>query len=201
MIEYIKGILIAKSLTEIVVETGGLGYNIRITLPAYDSLPDLNEDVKIITHLHVRENPFSLILYGFSDEKERECFRLIISVSGVGPKTAVSILSAIGYRELTKFITSGNFQPLTSISGVGRKTAERLMVELKDKLLKPELELITKTISSNGEPDKLSEIAGALLSLGYNRIEAEKMIRKVSSSAFWKDLSVEDIIKEILRGR
>jgi holliday junction DNA helicase RuvA len=201
MIEYIKGILISKSLTEIIVETGGLGYNIRITLPAYDSLPDINEEVKIITHLHIKENPFSLILYGFSDEKERECFRLIISVSGVGPKTAISILSAIGYRELTKFIASGDFQHLTSISGVGKKTAERLMVELKDKLLKPELALITKTISSNGEPDKLSEIAGALLSLGYNRIEAEKMIRKVSSSVSWKELSVEDIIKEILRGK
>ena len=201
MIEYIKGILISKSFTDIIVETGGTGYNIRITLPAYDSLPDINEEIKIVTHLHIKENPFSLILYGFSDEKERECFRLIISVSGVGPKTAVSILSAIGYRELTKFIASGDFQPLTSISGVGRKTAERLMVELKDKLLKPELALITKAVSSNGEPDKLSEIAGALLSLGYNRTEAEKMIRRISSSASWKELSVEDIIREILRGR
>lgn len=83
MIEYIKGILISKTLTEIIVETGNIGYNIRITLPAYDSLPDINEEVKIITHLHIKENPFSLIVYGFSDEKERDCFRLIISVSGL----------------------------------------------------------------------------------------------------------------------
>ena len=72
MIEYIKGILISKSFTDIIVETGGMGYNIRITLPAYDSLPDINEEIKIVTHLHIKENPFSLILYGFSDEKERE---------------------------------------------------------------------------------------------------------------------------------
>jgi holliday junction DNA helicase RuvA len=201
LIEYIKGILISKSLTDIIVETGGIGYSVRITLPAYDSLPDMNEEVKIVTHLHIKENPFSLILYGFSDEKERECFRLIISVSGVGPKTAMSILSAIGYRELTKFISSGNAEPLTSISGVGRKTAERLRVELKDKLLKPELSLISKSISLDGESGKVSEIAGALLSLGYKRIEAEKMIKKVSVSASWKELSVGDIIKEILRGR
>jgi Holliday junction DNA helicase RuvA len=201
MIDYIKGILISKSLTDIIVETGGIGYNVRITLPAYDSLPDINEDVKIVTHLYIKENPFSLILYGFSDEKERDCFRLIISVSGVGPKTGISILSAIGYRELTKFIASGDFQPLTTISGVGRKTAERLMVELKDKLLKPELAAISKTISSDGEPGKLSEIITALLSLGYNRVEAEKMIKKVSTTSTWKELSVEVIIKEILRGK
>ena len=201
MIEYIKGILVTKTLTEIIVETGNIGYNIRITLPAYDSLPDINEEVKIITHLYIKENPFSLIVYGFSDEKERDCFRLIISVSGVGPKTAISILSAIGYKELTKFIASGDFQPLTTISGVGRKTAERLMVELKDKLLKPELSAISKTISSDGEPGKLSEIIAALLSLGYNRIEAEKMIKRVSTTSTWKELSVEEIIKEILRGK
>jgi Holliday junction DNA helicase RuvA len=201
MIDYIKGILISKSLTDIIVETGGIGYNIRITLPAYDSLPDINEEVKIVTHLHIKENPFSLILYGFTDEKERDCFQLIISVSGVGPRTAIRILSAIGYRELTKFIVSGDFQPLTTISGVGRKTAERLMVELKDKLLKPELAAISKTISSDGEPGKLSEIIAALLSLGYNRIESEKMIKKVSTTSTWKELSVEDIIKEILRGK
>ena len=201
MIDYIRGILVSKSFTNITVESNGIGYNIRITLPAYDTLPNVNSEIKIITHLQIRENPMSLSLYGFSDERERECFRLIIGVSGVGPKTALSILSAIDYRELTELIIRGDSQPLTSISGVGRKTAERLVLELKDKFLKPELDSIKRTLSSNGEPGKLSEIIAALTSLGYNRVEAEKMLRKVSSTPSWSDLTVEQIIKEILRGK
>jgi Holliday junction DNA helicase RuvA len=201
MLDYIKGKLISKSLTSATVESNGMGFLIKITLPAYDALPQTGEEVTIPTHLHVKENPMTLILYGFADEKERECFRNIISVSGVGPKTAVSMLSAIDYNRLNALIAKGDSQPLTGISGVGKKTAERIVVELRDRMLKPEMEIVSRGISKDGEPGKLSEIISALLSLGYSRNEAENMIKKVTTSPAWKERNVEEIIKEILRGK
>jgi len=212
LLDYIKGRLVSKSLTSAVVESGGIGFSINITLSAYHTLPETGQEVRIPAHLHIKENPMSLILYGFSDEKERECFRNIISVSRVGPKTAVSMLSAIDYKRLTSLIAKGDSQPLSSVSGVGKKTAERIVVELKDRMLKPEMESVSSGISKDGEPGKLSEIASALLSLGYTRTEAESMIKKVTAfpdwkdkkvTAFpdWKDRSVEEIIKQILSGK
>ncbi len=203
MIEYIKGILVSKKPTSIVVESSGIGYNIHITLPAFESLPSEKEEARIITHLHIKDNPFSIILYGFSDENERECFRQIISVSGIGPKTAMSILSAIHYNELTELISKGNYLPLTSVSGVGRKTAERLALELKDKLFKSETEYVYSSVKTgkSGELGKMSEIISALISLGYNRIEADKMVKSIASNNGFMEMSVEDVIREILRGK
>lgn len=203
MIEYIKGKLISKKPTSIVIESNGLGYSIHITLSAFEILPAAGTEAKIITHLQIKENPFSIVLYGFSDETERECFRQIISVSGIGPKTALSILSAINYRELIELISKGNYLPLTSISGVGKKTAERLALELKDKLAKTEVEVSASSVNAGkfGELNKMSEIISALISLGYNRLEAEKMVRTVSTGNGFMEMSAEDIIKEILRGK
>lgn len=200
LLDYIKGKLISKSLTSATVESNGIGFLINITLPAYDALPGVGSDVRISTYLHIKENPTALILYGFADEKERECFRNIISVSGVGPKTAISMLSAIDYNRLTALIAKGDSQPLTTISGVGKKTAERIVVELRDRILKPEIEIVSPGISKDDQPGKLSEIISALLSLGYSRNEAENMIKKAATSPAWKERNVEEIIKEILRG-
>src|SRR5437773_5621571 len=160
MIEYIKGKLISKKPTSVVIESNGLGYKVNITLTAFEILPAAGNDAKIITHFHIKENPFAIVLYGFSDETERECFRQIISVSGIGPKTALSILSAINYRELIELISKGNYLPLTSISGVGKKTAERLALELKDKLFKTETEIPVSAVNTGkfGELNKMSEI-------------------------------------------
>jgi Holliday junction DNA helicase RuvA len=202
MIEFIQGTLRSKKPTSVVIETGGIAFNVNITIPAYELLPALNADAKIITHLHVKENPFSFVLYGFSDEYEREMFRYIISVSGIGPRTAMSILSAMGYKELANLITSGNFLPLTSISGVGRKTAERLVLELKDKIAKGEAVFIPSQFNKDtfGELSKISSIISALVNLGYNRLEADKLVKKISVSKNIMEMQVEDVIKEILRG-
>jgi holliday junction DNA helicase RuvA len=203
MIEYVKGILTVKKSTSIVVESGGIGYGINITLPAFESIGATGSEVKIITHLHIKDNPFSVVLYGFSDERERECFRQIISVSGIGPKTALSILSAINYNELIELISKGNYLPLTSISGVGKKTAERLALELKDKLVKSDSEISISRVNGSkfGELNKAGEIISALMTLGYNRIEADKMVRSVSGTNGFMEMSAEEIIKEILRGK
>jgi holliday junction DNA helicase RuvA len=202
MIEYIKGRLINKKPTSTVIESGGIGYFIQITLSAYEKLPKLNEEAKIVVHFHVKENPMSVVLYGFVDEGEREVFRQIISVSGIGPKTGMSILSAISYKELSELIAKGNYIPLTKISGVGKKTAERLGVELKDKLSKTEFGLdVTKmNIDTSTDIGKMSGIISALINLGYNRAEADKMVRKFALMPDFMQMPVEDVIKEILRG-
>ena len=202
MIEYIQGRLVNKKPTGIVIDANGIGYNISITLTAYEKLPSVDELVKITTHFYVKESPMSLVLYGFVDEGEREVFRQIISVSGIGPKTAMSMLSAINYRELTELIAKGNYMPLTKITGVGKKTAERLAVELKDKLSKTEagLDVSKFTIDTSTDIGKISGIISALINLGYNRLEADKMVKKAASNSNFMEMPVEEIIKEILRG-
>ncbi|RPI12353.1 MAG: Holliday junction branch migration protein RuvA [Ignavibacteriae bacterium] len=202
MIEYIKGKLVNKKPTSIVIESGGIGYTINITLTTYDILPDAGAEAMVSTHLYIKENPFGVVLYGFSDENEREIFRHIISVSGIGPKTAISMLSAINYRQITEMISSGNYLPLTAISGVGKKTAERLALELKDKLARTEFEPSGVQVkgSTFSELTRISGIISALVNLGYNRLEADKMIRKISSSVNMKEMTDEEIIKEVLRG-
>ncbi len=202
MIEFIKGKIVNKKPTSVIIESGGMGYLINITLSAYEKLPPLDSEAKIVTHFHVKENPMGVVLYGFVDEGEREVFRQIISVSGVGPKTAMGILSAISYRELTELISKGNYMPLTRISGVGKKTAERLAVELKDKLAKTEsgFDVSKLGIDTSTDIGKMSGIISALINLGYNRIEADKMVRKIASRQDFMQMPVEEIIKEILRG-
>jgi Holliday junction DNA helicase RuvA len=202
MIEYIKGKLVNKKPTSTVIETGGIGFFVQITLSVYEKLPQLNEETKIIVHFYAKENPMSFVLYGFADEGEREVFRQIISVSGIGPKTAMSILSAISYRELTELIAKGNYIPLTKISGVGKKTAERLAVELKDKLAKTEagFDASMLSIDTSTNIGKISGIISALINLGYNRFEADKMVKKFAMMPDFMQMPVEEIIKEILRG-
>ena len=203
MIDYIKGKLVSKKTAGLIVESGGIGYSINCTLGTIENTGSVGEEVKISVHLNIKDNPFSVTLYGFRDENERECFRQIISVSGIGPKTGLSILSAISYNELIDMISKGNYHPLTSISGVGKKTAERLAVELKDKLGKIESETpgINLNAGKLGELGKASEVIGALMALGYNRLEADKMVRAISSRSDFMDMPTESAVREILRGK
>jgi Holliday junction DNA helicase RuvA len=203
MIDYIKGKLVSKKPSSLVIEAGGIGYSISATLNAVENIGKIGEEVKISVHLHIKDNPFNVLLYGFSDDGERECFKHIISVSGIGPKTALSILSAIKYGELIDMISKGNYLPLTSISGVGKKTAERLAVELKDKLGKIENDSVFTGINTGklGELGKASEVISALMALGYNKLEADKMVKAVSTKSNFMELPAEELIREILRGK
>lgn len=203
MIDYIKGKLVSKKTAGMVIEAGGIGYSINATLGTIENTGETGSETMIPVHLHIKDNPFSVMLYGFRDENERECFRQIISVSGIGPKTALSILSAINYNELIEMIAKGNYHPLTTISGVGKKTAERLAVELKDKIGKIESDVTSSSVNTGkfGELGKASEVIQALMALGYNRIEADKMVKTISSRSDFMDMPVETIVREILRGK
>ncbi|MDI6802361.1 MAG: Holliday junction branch migration protein RuvA [Bacteroidota bacterium] len=194
MLSYLTGKLTYKTPTEIVIDVNGVGYSLNISLTTYEQLSSANDQVKVFTYLHVRED--ALLLFGFSSESEREMFKLLISVSGIGPKIAQGMLSGMTADELKSAIQTGDIAALTSLQGVGRKTAERLLLELRDKIGKAEIELPSFPATSPQIKTR-NDALNALISLGYNRNTAENAIREVLKEN--KDLSVEELIRQALR--
>lgn len=196
MISHLRGKITRISPTEMVIEAGGVGYQVNIPLSTYEKFnkPGTGE-ITVLTYLQVRED--AMTLYGFGTEAERDLFKQLISVSGVGPKIAQGILSGIGANQLREAITSENVSMMTSISGVGRKTAERIILELKNKLGKMEFEGDPSPPSSH-QLKARSEAVIALMSLGFNRQSAEQAVNSVMSDQTNKDLSVEELIKTAL---
>ena len=192
-----RGTLSYKSPTEIIVDVQGVGYGISIPLSTYERLGSVQSTVTVLTYLHVRED--ALQLYGFATEEERGIFRLLISVSGIGPKMAQGILSGIGVADLRNHIMHGNLNALTAIPGVGKKLGERLIVELRDKFSKRE----TTPPVGEGTMDPQSQIRSeallALMSLGYTRPAAERAVRTALQDADGTQLTLEALIKSSLK--
>lgn len=196
MISQLRGIPVQKSPTEIVLDVNGVGYHVNIPISTYEKLEQVKGEVTILTYLHVRED--AMILFGFVTEAERELFKMLISVSGIGPKIAQGILSGISTNDLREAIQIGNIDSLTSISGVGKKTAERIVLELRSKLGKIEFTEPTQPASGSKQLKNRSEAIIALMSLGYNRTSAEQALRKVLIETQNNDLSVEEMVKKAL---
>lgn len=196
MYNYIEGKLVIKNPTNIVIDVNGIGYQLNVSLHTFEKLPEIQNRVKIFTILIPRED--SLQLYGFYDEDEKMMFEQLLSISGIGPKVAQSILSGISPSELREYIIQGNATALTHIPGIGKKTAERMIVELKDKLAKITSEV--PALSKSSEDIRLQAYQ-ALVTLGYQKQLAEKAIR-VALNELSKDseeLSLENLIKKALR--
>lgn len=198
MISHLRGTLQRKSPTEIVIDVDGVGYLVNISVATYEKLGDLKSQITVLTYLHVRED--AMQLYGFLTEAERQLFRLLISVSGIGPKMAQSILSGLTIEELREAIVTANVLLLTSISGVGRKTAERIVLELRSKVGGDDTE---PDIPSSGTPSSnqlkaRSEALVALMSLGHSRQSAEDALRAALKNPASKSLTVEELIKQAL---
>jgi Holliday junction DNA helicase RuvA len=194
MISQLRGKLISKLPTEIVVECAGVGYNAFVSLTTSDNLPEPGENVLVYTLLIPRED--SLNLYAFWNELEREAFKLLISISGIGPKMSLGILSSVSIEALQEYIITGNLVALSKLPGVGKKTAERLIVELKDKILK--LGTTIQTIPSEINFIK-QEAISALVTLGYSFVVAEKAVRYVLSEENIASISAEKLIKQALK--
>ena len=182
MIGSIKGKIIHKTEKYLIVETGGIGYKINISPDTLSRLKK-DSDISFWTHLHVRED--ALDLYGFLEYGELEFFEMLINVSGIGPKGALTILGIASIETLKKAIGTGDISYLTKISGIGKKTAEKIIIELRDKVGKE-----NKDISLQGELDALE----ALKSLGYSQIEAREALKEVSP-----DLDTNSKIREALK--
>lgn len=174
MIAYIKGEINFKSPTYIVVETGGVGYHIHISLHTYGQIEKL-ESVKILTHLHIKED--SHTLYGFADAVERNLFRHLIAVSGIGPATAQVLLSAMNPDELRAAIIAEDLNAFKHAKGIGPKTAKRIILDLKDKMLKDGSEPASTLLTQDNTIRE--EALSGLVALGFNRIAVQKALNKI----------------------
>lgn len=193
MIAFLSGKLAAKSPTWAVVETAGVGFHVFIPVSSFNALGPPGSDVRLLTHLHVRED--ALQLYGFATEAERRLFLLLISVSGVGPKLAQGILSGISVDEFEAAVRSQDAASLVKVPGVGRKTADRLVLELRDKI--GEAHEAGPDASAGMTPSIEDEAVMALVSLGYKRIQAQEAVRKVLKTD--PSAPLEETLKRSLR--
>ena len=192
MIVTIRGQLIQKMPTEIIIEAGGLGYALSISTNTYDQLPKPGEEVSLLTYFHITEKNQSL--FAFSDETERELFLMLIGVSGIGPKTAIILLSSVTPDEFKRRLIAGEVSLLTALPGIGPKTARRIIVELKDKFVK---------ISADDLPTEDDDIVpevrdayDALLALGFQMQDIRKAISKIQNGS--QGMKTEEIVKRVL---
>ncbi len=197
MIATLTGQLVSKTPTEIVLDVHGVGYAVNIPLSTFSSLGDAGMTVTLLTYLQVRED--ALVLFGFATEDERMMFRNLIAVNGIGPRLAQNILSGISSTDLRSLIGTGNTKALTGIPGIGKKTAERIVIELREKLEKAGGGRDAVAVRSSTPMEVRTEALEALLALGYQRSVAEKAVRSALSEDASRDLTVEDLVKMALR--
>jgi Holliday junction DNA helicase RuvA len=190
MICHLGGTLVEKHPTRVVVEVGGIGFSVHIPLSSYERLGEIGDTVTVLTHLHVRDD--ALQLYGFVTRDEIELFELLLAVSGVGPRLALSILSGRSVAEFRRSVAEQDVDSLSTIPGIGRKTAQRLVFELREKMAGAPPSLVETATQA------FQEAEAALVSLGYRGSDARRLIRRATKS-LETTASVEDIIKTALR--
>lgn len=191
MITHLKGRLVEKNPTYVVIECGGVGYFVNISLHTFSKIPD-SESIQLYTHLQIKED--SHTLYGFVENSEREIFRLLLSVSGIGSSIARTMLSSLTPLQIKNAIACGDVPTIQAVKGIGAKTAQRVILDLKDKVLKI---YDIDEVSPNSNNTNKEEALSALEVLGFARRQSEKAVDKVLSQD--PTLSVEDIIKHALK--
>src|SRR2546426_6479558 len=198
MITFLQGKLMEMLPTQVIVGVNGIGYEVLIPLSSYDKLPPPGQPVKLLTHLVVREDAHTL--YGFMSVAERELFRLLINtVSGIGPKIALNVLSGISVTAFRGAVANQDIKLLSQISGVGKKTAERIVVELKDKIgAAGAREASRAQRALSPEDQKVNDAVLALMALGFKQIEAHDSVRKAQSS-LGPQGTVEDLVRACLK--
>ena len=190
MIGFIKGKILDKKPTKLLIDVNGVGYLINISINTFEKINE-QEEVALFTNLHVKED--ALDLYGFYSIAEKEMFELLISISGIGPKSAQSILSGIQIEDLKEALKTANISRLISIPGIGRKTAERMMIELRDKV--DSVSIDSEKVSTTSSSVRNDAIA-ALVNLGYNQKVSERIIRAILDLK--PNSTIEDLIREAL---
>lgn len=190
MIGYLTGKIISKKPTQVLLDVHGVGYVVNITISTFEKLPDNStEQVSLYTYLNVKED--AMTLFGFSTLSEKEMFELLISVNGVGPKSAQSILSGIQIEDLRSALKTGDLSRIIAIPGIGKKTGQRLLIELRDKVGSLGEELMD--ISDNTYSLR-TDAVNALITLGYNQKAAEKTVRMILNSN--PNISLEELLKD-----
>lgn len=196
MIGRIKGILIEKSPPDICVDVQGIGYEIQVPMNTFYRLPEIDHPVSLFTHFVVRED--AQLLYGFYEARERELFRAVIKINGVGPKLGLAILSGIEAADFVRVVHNNDVAALTKVPGIGKKTAERLVIEMRDKLQDWDHDVtlsVETTGSLIGDTLAVDEAVSALVALGYKPKDAEKAIKSVAEEG----MTSQDLIRQSLK--
>ena len=198
MITFLHGRLVEALPTQVTVDVNGVGYEVLIPLSSHGKLPQPGQDLKLLTHLVVREDAHTL--YGFMSTPERDLFRLLINtVSGIGPKIALNVLSGISVTAFRGAVANGDIKALSQISGVGKKTAERIVVELKDKIgAVGAWEASSAQRALSPEDQKVNDAVLALMALGFKQVEAYDSVRKVQAT-LGPNATVEDLVRACLK--
>ncbi|MEO8350722.1 MAG: Holliday junction branch migration protein RuvA [Chthoniobacteraceae bacterium] len=198
MITFLEGTLIEALPTHVVINVHGIGYHVFIPLSSFDKLPAPGQAIKVLTHLQVREDAH--VLYGFMSTTERDLFRLLVThVSGIGPKTALDVLSGISVSNFKAAVINGDAGLLSKTKGIGKKTAERIIVELKDKVgIAAAWEAASAAHAPTPEETELNDAVLALISLGYKQVEAHKAVKQAREKAGPSHTS-EDLVRQALK--
>src|SRR5437762_4633101 len=197
MITFLDGKLVSALPTQAIVDVGGVGYEVFIPLASYDKLPAVGQPVRILTHLHVREDAH--VLYGFMTLAERDLFRLLVNhVTGIGPKLALAVLSGMSVTNFKAAVVNSDVTSLSKISGLGKKTAERIILELKDKVgVAAAWEAASAMHAPTPEEEQANEAVLALIALGYKQIDAHKAVRELQEKGQAK--AAEELVKLALK--
>lgn len=197
MIALLTGRLAFKAPTHLALDVQGVGYEVFIPLSTFYSLPDLNHTISLSIHTHVRED--AIQLFGFVTQQEKDAFVLLTTVSGIGPKSALGILSALPLPDLVSAIQSGDVEKLETVPGIGKKTAGRLVLELKDKAAKLHPALAhSSDVSSHGQDSTFDDALSALTNLGYRAQDAKEVLKRVRKSKVGP-VSLQELIRETLK--
>ena len=194
MIGSVRGRIASKTPPQLMVDVGGIGYELEAPMSTFFHLPGIGEEVALLTHLVVREDAH--ILYAFGTEAERRLFRSLIKVSGVGPKIALALLSGISVEAFSRCVMNEDITALTKVPGIGRKTAERLVVEMRDRLKDPGVPTSVGAVSVAVGASPETEAYGALIALGYRPAEATRLLKAVGPGTH----STEELIRRALQG-
>jgi holliday junction DNA helicase RuvA len=197
VITFLDGKLTSALPTQAVVDVGGVGYEVFIPLSSYDKLPPAGQPIRLLTHLHVREDAH--VLYGFMTSAERDLFRLLVNnVSGIGPKLALAVLSGMSVNNFKAAVVNSDTGSLSKISGLGKKTAERIVLELKDKVgVTAAWEAASAAHAPTPEQERANEAVLALIALGYKQVEAHRTVRELQDKERHK--STEELVKLALK--
>ncbi len=196
MITFLDGKLEEKQPTRVVMNIAGVGYEVLVPLSSFDRLPPEGDSCRVLIYHHITDA--SQALFGFCTNEERTMFTMLLGVSGIGPKTAVSALSGLSVRELKSALIESDVKRISSISGIGKKTAERVIVELRDKFSEGDVMETVAGSEADSSDHRLRDAVLALISLGYKQADAQKMIKKVSIDL---SASVEDLVRKALTGK
>ncbi len=198
MISFLHGKVVEALPTQVIIEVAGVGYEVLIPLSSYDKLPAPGQEVRILTHLAIREDAH--ILYGFMTAPERELFRLLVNtVSGIGPRIALNVLSGMNVASFRGAIATADVKALSQISGVGKKMAERMVVELKDKIgASGAWEAASAQRTLSPEDQKINDAVLALIALGFKQVEAHDALRKVQTTLS-PSATIEDLVRACLK--